>query len=135
MDVPHATWKASNLGFDAAVARLPEALKKEGFGVITQIDLQETFRAKLDVPFRRYRIFGACHPGFAHRAVSAEPRIGALLPCNVVLYEDDEGRTIVGAVDPMQTLGRLPGASEGPVAELARDVAARLGRVLEDLGG
>lgn len=123
-------WKDLSIGYEEALARLPEALAKEGFGIITQIDLQQTFKAKLGVDSRRYRIFGACNPSFAHTALQKDPRVGVLLPCNVVLYEKDDGKAVVGAVDPMQTLG----AGEGTgLAELAREVGARLERVLADL--
>lgn len=124
-------WKELSIGYEEALSRLPEALKKEGFGIITQIDIQETFKAKLGVDFRRYRIFGACNPSFAHTALQKDPRVGVLLPCNVVLYEKDDGRAVVGAVDPMQTLGAS--GQEGGLSDLARDVGARLERVLQDL--
>ena len=123
------TWKNLSIGYDDALARLPEALKKEGFGVITEIDIQATFKAKLGVDSRRYRILGACNPTFAHQAVTKDPQIGVLLPCNVVLYETDEGKAVLGAVDPMQTFGAA-GLGEA-LAEIAREVGARLARVLD----
>jgi len=125
-------WKDLSIGYEEALARLPEALKKEGFGIITQIDMQETLKAKLGVDFRRYRILGACNPSFAHTALLKDPRVGVLLPCNVVLYEKDDGKAVVGAIDPMETLGAL-GEAAG-LAEVAREVGARLERVLADLG-
>ena len=127
----HGQWKTLTIGFDEAVARLPEALKREGFGVITQIDIKATFKAKLDVDFRRYQIFGACNPSFAHKALQEDPRVGVLLPCNVVVYENDDGKAVVGAIDPMQTLA-ANGASSS-LAALAGDVGARLARVLAGL--
>ncbi len=126
-----AHWKDLSIGYEEALLRVPETLKKEGFGIITQIDIQETFRAKLGVDFRRYQIFGACNPSFAHAALQKDPRVGVLLPCNVVLYEKDDGKAVVGIVDPMQTLG-VTGESGG-LADLAREVGARLERVLADL--
>ncbi len=84
-------WHALRVSFEAATERLPQALQAEGFGVITQIDLQQTFKAKLGVDFRRYRIFGACNPAYALKAVELDPRAGLLLPCNVVLFERDDG--------------------------------------------
>jgi uncharacterized protein (DUF302 family) len=120
------------MGYEQALSRLPEALKKEGFGIITEIDLQQTFKAKLGVDFRRYRIFGACNPAFALKALQQEPQVGVLLPCNVVLYEKENGTAVVGAVDPMQTLGSAGGAE---LAALAQDVGARLERVLAELAG
>ena len=126
------SWRELSSGYEQALSRLPEALKKEGFGIITEIDLQQTFKAKLGVDFRRYRIFGACNPAFALKALQQEPRVGVLLPCNVVLYEKENGTAVVGAVDPMQTLGSAGG---GELAGLAEDVGARLERVLAELAG
>ena len=118
-----------DLGFDAVLARIPDALKAEGFGVLTEIDVKETLRKKLDVDFRRYRILGACNPAFAHRALSHSLDIGMLLPCNVVVYETDEGRTVVSAVDPMRTIA----ASDPAVEPIAREVRAKLQRVVDSL--
>jgi uncharacterized protein (DUF302 family) len=130
-DLARGHWKDLAIGYEEALARLPEALKKEGFGVLTQIDVQETLKAKLGVHFRRYRIFGACNPSFAHEALQKDVHIGVLLPCNVVLYEKDDGKAVVGAVDPMQTLGATGGGAA--LAEVAREVGARLDRVLAEL--
>lgn len=128
-DAGHApgTWRDLSLGFDDALARLPEALKKEGFGVITQIDMQATLKAKIGVDFPRYEILGACNPSLAHEALLKDPRVGVLLPCNVVLHERADGQVVVGAVDPMQTIGAHASAE---LVALARDVGARLERVL-----
>ena len=126
------SWRELSIGYEQALARLPEVLKKEGFGIITEIDLQQTFKAKLGVDFRRYRIFGACNPAFALKALQQEPQVGVLLPCNVVIYEKENGTAVVGAVDPMQTLGSAGG---GELAGLAEDVGARLERVLAELAG
>jgi uncharacterized protein (DUF302 family) len=129
--VPRSYWTELSIGYEDALARIPDALKKEGFGVITQIDMKETFKAKLNVDFRRYRIIGACNPSFALTALTKDPHVGVLLPCNVVVYERDDGKAVVGAIDPMQSLGT---STEGAgLAELARDVGARLERVLVDL--
>lgn len=131
IDLARGSWKDLSISYEEALSRLPEALKKEGFGIITQIDMQETFKAKLGVDFRRYRIFGACNPSLAHAALQKDPRVGVLLPCNGVLYERDDGKAVVGAVDPMQTLGAS--GEGGGLTDLARDVGARLERVLADL--
>ncbi|HRG99687.1 MAG TPA: DUF302 domain-containing protein [Polyangiaceae bacterium] len=127
----HGSQRRLALAFDAAVEALPAALKAEGFGVITEIDLAATFKAKLGVDFRKYRIFGACNPTLAHRALGHDLSVGVLLPCNVVLYEGDDGVVTVGAVDPTQTLGG--GADDPELAALARDVGERLSRALAAL--
>ena len=124
-------WTELAIGYEDALARLPGALKNEGFGVITEIDLKETFKTKLGVDFRRYRIIGACNPSFAHEALLSDPHVGVLLPCNVVLYEKDDGKVVLGAIDPRQTLGAT--ADGAGLAELAREVGARLERALATL--
>jgi len=115
--------------YDGALARLPDLLKAEGFGVLTQIDVKETLQAKIGVDFRRYKILGACNPQLAHQALSQVIEIGVLLPCNVVVYEADDGKATVIAVDPMQTLA----AARPELAAIAGEVQARLRRVLEKL--
>jgi uncharacterized protein (DUF302 family) len=120
--------KVVPLEYDAVLAKLPDALKAEGFGVLTEIDVRDTLRAKLGVEFRRYKILGACNPPLAHRALQAELGAGVMLPCNVVVYEDGD-QTVVIAVDPMQTLA-AQSAELRPIAEEVRD---KLARVLERL--
>lgn len=116
--------------YDEVLAALPEALKAEGFGVLTEIDMQSTLKAKLGVDFRRYRILGACNPPFAHRALSAELEVGLMLPCNVIVYEGDDGRPVVVAVDPTKTVA----TTNNPIlVELAQQVKERLGRALSSL--
>lgn len=116
--------------FDEAVAALPDALKAEGFGVLSHIDVSATLKAKLGVDFRRYQVFGACHPPSALQALSDTPDAGIMIPCNVVIYEGDDGRAVVVAVDPMQTFA----AAGTPVLQaVAADVAARLTRVVAAL--
>jgi len=117
--------------YDEALARVPEALKSEGFGVLTEIDVKETLKKKLDVDFRRYKILGACNPPFAHRALQADLEIGMLLPCNVIIYEGDDGRAVVSAVDPVQTMAAQAG---GEIKTLADEVRTKLTRVLDSLG-
>ena len=112
--------------FDDVLARLPGLLQQEGFGIITEIDLQKTFAQKLNVVFRRYRILGACNPQFAHRAVSEHPEVGVMLPCNVVVYELEDGGTRVIAVDPMAQLA----SSEHDLSDLATEVRHRLEKVV-----
>ncbi len=119
--------KMLQMTFEEALSRVPEALKAEGFGVLTEIDVQKTLNQKLGVPFRRYRILGACNPSFAHRVLSSELDAGVMLPCNVVLYETDDGATVVTMMDPMQTL-----AGEHPILrEIAGAVREKLGRALD----
>ena len=117
--------------FDEVLARVPEALKAEGFGVLTRIDVQATLKEKLGVDFRRYQILGACNPRFAHTALSAIEAVGVLLPCNVVVYEADDGTTVVTAVDPLQTLA----GQDARFTAVAGEVRTRLHRALSGLAG
>jgi uncharacterized protein (DUF302 family) len=122
--------KVLDIGFDEALVKIPEALKAEGFGVLTEIDVQATLKKKLDVDFRRYRILGACNPPFAHRALQHSLDVGMLLPCNVIVYEADDRRTVVSAVDPMQTMAAQGDPALRPLAE---QVQQKLRRVVDSL--
>jgi len=120
-----------DLPYEAAVERTREALAKEGFGVLTEIDVRATLKKKLDVETRPYVILGACNPSFAHKALAAERDIGLLLPCNVIVYASDEpGKSVVAAMDPVEALS-LTGNDE--VRPIAEEVKARLTRALEAL--
>ena len=131
MDVPYGiTRRLPGTRFEDARARITEALRTEGFGVLTEIDVKATMKKKLDVDFRRYRILGACNPPFAHQALTAEIDIGVMMPCNVVVYEGDDGATHVTAIDPGTTMGML---GKPKLAELGKQVAAKLARALEKL--
>lgn len=117
------------LDYTEADRRVREALAEEGFGVLTEIDVRATLKAKLDVDFRDYEILGACNPPLAHQALKAEPDVGLLLPCNVVVRAADEpGRTVVEALDPVI---QLEVADNDQLPELAREVRVRMERVLD----
>lgn len=119
--------KALRATYDEALARVPEALKAEGFGVLTEIDVQHTLKQKLGVDFRRYKILGACNPPFAHEALEVDLEAGLMLPCNVVVYEGDDRRAMVLAIDPTKTVA----ATGNPkLAELAEAVKNKLTRAL-----
>lgn len=120
--------KKVNLSFDDAIAKVTEELKKEGFGVLTEIDVQATFKKKLDIDFRKYRILGACNPNFAHKAITAEDKIGLMLPCNVVVQETIDGGIEVSAIDPIASMMAVKNDSLGGVAQ---EVQAKIKRVIE----
>lgn len=115
-------------GYDDAVKRVTDALKTEGFGVLTQIDMKETLKNKLGVDFRRFTILGACNPPIAHKALSAHLGFGVLIPCNVTVYEGDDGKAVVRVVDPNQTVA--PQVSP-ELSALANEVREKLVRALE----
>jgi uncharacterized protein (DUF302 family) len=116
------------LGYEDAVQRATEALKAEGFGVLTTIDVKQTLKQKLDREFRNYIILGACNPPLADRALHSELEIGLLLPCNVIVYETEHGRSVVAAMAPIAALGIVGDNSE--LAKVAREADERLRRVL-----
>ncbi len=129
---PYGIGTTVKLPYEAAVERTREALAAEGFGILTEIDVRETMKKKLDVDFRPYVILGACNPPLALKALTAERDIGLLLPCNVVVYATDEpGQSVVAAMDPVQALALTGNDAIGP---LAAEVRARLERVLAAVG-
>ena len=119
-------------GFESTVQAVTDALKQEGFGVLTTIDVQATLKAKLGVEHRPYVILGACNPHFAHQALQADPDIGALLPCNVVVREGSDGTVHVVFMDPQAVLGMVARAE---IDSLGGEVRSRLQRVAESLRG
>lgn len=119
-----------DLPFEAAVARTTEALKAEGFGVLTTIDVSETLKTKIDVEFEPYVILGACNPNLAHRGLQAEHELGLLLPCNVIVHEHD-GKSEVAIADPVQMLGIV--GHNTTLQEVAAEANERLQRVVENL--
>lgn len=129
MGMTHGMTKTVALDYDTTLAKLPDALKTEGFGVLTEIDVQSTLRAKLGIEFRRYKILGACNPSLAHQALSTDLGAGVMMPCNVTVYEDGAG-TVVTAIDPMETFA----AADPALRPIAEQVRAKLAAVLERLG-
>jgi uncharacterized protein (DUF302 family) len=121
------------LAFDTASEATRTALKQQGFGVLTEIDLQATFKAKLDRDFRRFTILGACNPPLAFSAVSADPSVALLLPCNVTVEETDAGGSVVRLTDPRAMLAGASSGVSAAVAEVAADASARMDRVVADL--
>ncbi len=122
--------KILDMSFDEAVDRVTEELKKEGFGILSDIDLQATLKRKLDVDFRRYRILGACNPSFAYKALQVESRIGTMLPCNVIIQEIEPDKNEVSAIDPIASMQAI----ENPwLRDIAVQMRAKLKKVIESL--
>ncbi len=119
--------KETALGYEDAIAKATEELKKEGFGVLTEIDIAATLKKKLNVDFRKYKILGACNPPFAHKALLAEPRIGTMLPCNVIVREREDGKTEVSAINPLSNMRMIGNPA---LDEIARQVTDKLQAVL-----
>jgi len=122
--------KTVDIPFDQAIARVTDALKAEGFGVLTDIDVAATMKAKLGADFRPYRILGACNPKLAHRALELEDKIGTMLPCNVIVQEHGGGRVEVSAVDPAASMQAIDNPG---LAEVAGEVQGKLKHVIESL--
>lgn len=116
--------------FEDAVLNVTEALKNEGFGVLTEIDVQSTLKKKLDVDFRKYKILGACNPPFAYKALQAEDKIGLLLPCNIIVQELSDGSTEVACIDPIQSMQMV---KNDKLADIASEVQHKLKNVIKSL--
>jgi uncharacterized protein (DUF302 family) len=122
--------KTVNSSFDEAVERITASLKSEGFGILTEINVNEIFKAKLNVDFRKYKILGACNPVFAHKALQEEDKIGTMLPCSVIVQEIDEALTEVAVIDPVAAMMAI----ENPVvSEFANEVRTKLQRAIDRL--
>lgn len=122
--------KTLNLPFDETVAKTREVLGAEGFGVITEIDVQKTLKTKIDVDFRRYLILGACNPSLAYEALKLEANVGAMLPCNVVVQEASDGRTEVSAIDPVASMQAIDNpALKAKASAVADKLRAAIGRL------
>jgi uncharacterized protein (DUF302 family) len=122
--------KTTALSFDEAVARVTQELKKEGFGILTEIDVQKTLKEKLGVSFKKYRILGACNPPLAHQALEAEDKIGVMLPCNVIVQETADGKVELSAVDPMASMEAI---NKPALRQIAQQVKEKLTKVLQNL--
>jgi uncharacterized protein (DUF302 family) len=121
--------KTIDAPFDETVSRVKAALKDEGFGVLTEIDVKETLKKKLDLDFRRYQILGACNPGYAHKALQNERMVGTMLPCNVIVQEADGG-TEVAAIDPIASMQAIDNPE---LAQIATVIQGKLRKVVESL--
>ena len=116
--------------FEETITIVTEELKKEGFGVLTEIDVKETLKKKLDVDYKKYKILGACNPLLAHQALNAESEIGVLLPCNVCVYEEEEGSSVVSAIDPKRMFSVVERSDLVPIAN---EVSEKIHRVIDNI--
>ena len=126
----YAFSKIVNLTFDGAIQKVTDELKKEGFGILTEIDVMATFKKKLDIDFRPYRILGACNPPFAYESLKLEEQIGLMLPCNVIVYENDNKGIVVAAINPVASMAAVKNKSLGITASI---ISSKLTKVIEAL--
>lgn len=122
--------KITNASFEEALTKVAEELKEEGFGILTEIDVRETLKKKLDVDFRKYKILGACNPPFAYQALQAENKIGVLLPCNVIVQEFPDGKVEVAAIDPVQS---MQGVEDQELKAVAEQIREKLRNVMSNI--
>jgi uncharacterized protein (DUF302 family) len=122
--------KTLGISFDEAIAKVTEELKREGFGILTEIDVKETLKKKLNVDFRKYKILGACNPPLAHQAIQKEDKIGTMLPCNVILQELPDGKIEVAAIDPVASMQAVKNPG---LRDVADQVQAKLKKVIDSL--
>ena len=119
-----------DLSYDQAIEKVTGLLEEEGFGVLTEIDVKDTLKKKLDVDFKKYKILGACNPNFAHKALQAEDKIGVMLPCNVIVEENEDGTVEVSAVNPVASMQAVSNDGLQPIAD---EVRKRLEKVISNL--
>ncbi|MFA5011184.1 MAG: DUF302 domain-containing protein [Ignavibacteria bacterium] len=122
--------KIVNLNYEEAIEKVTEELKKEGFGVLTEIDVKATLKKKLDVDFKPYKILGACNPPFAYKSLQAEEQIGLMLPCNVIVYVNDNNKTVVAVIDPIASMQAVNNPNLGDVAKTIQN---KLKNVIENI--
>jgi uncharacterized protein (DUF302 family) len=113
--------KVLELDFEQALQKVKSELKKEGFGILTEVDVQATMKKKLDIDYKPYHILGACNPALANQAIQAEPQIGLMLPCKLIVYVDEEGKTVVAAVDPVRMMQDVNSEELSKVAEIVQE--------------
>jgi uncharacterized protein (DUF302 family) len=118
------------LSYEKTIEKVTEELKKEGFGVLTEIDVKDTLKKKLNVDFKKYKILGACNPPFAHRALQSEEQIGLMLPCNVIVYETDDGQSVVAAIDPVASMQAVQNPG---LKKIADEVQSKLKKVIDSV--
>ncbi len=122
--------KEVSYSYDEALEKVTQGLKSEGFGVLTEVDVKATFKKKLDIDFKPYKILGACNPPFAYKSLLAEEQIGLMLPCNVIVYVNDAGKTIVAAIDPLTAMNHI---QNDRLNEVAVQIQGKLKKVIEEL--
>lgn len=122
--------KTLNEDFNSVIERVTEELKNEGFGILTEIDVKETLKKKLDIDFKKYKILGACNPPYAHKGLEAEDKIGTMLPCNVIVQEIEEGTVEVAAINPLTSMQAVENEE---LKEIAEEITTRLEHVIDKL--
>lgn len=122
--------KTLNISFEEAIGRVKDELKKEGFGILTEIDVKETLKKKLNVDFKKYKILGACNPPFAYKALQVEDKIGLMLPCNVIVQETTESKVEISAVDPVASMQAIENHA---LKEIAAEIRDKLKKVIDSL--
>lgn len=130
METNYGFSKVVNLGYDEAIEKVTDELKKEGFGVLTEIDVKATLKKKLDVDFKPYKILGACNPPFAYKSLQAEEQIGLMLPCNVIVYVNNNNETVVAAIDPIASMQAVKNET---LSEVAETIKGKLKKVISSI--